>query len=181
MLILSCIIWEIDRKSLDKNEVENLTNFVEVWLFKIFLKLPGYKPCIFERKCMPVSFLWFWHHAMCDFAMITRFGFRSLCDNGIRSRSVPFHFGWRILPSCSWGEKVPWLCVGQVAAYAAKRPHAREVLFDALSLLPMGGEKTGWDCCPWGQESAYQRGQYHASCEWMDPLTGLCGSVVYLW
>ena len=30
----------------DKNEVENLTNFVEVRLFKIFLKLPGYKLCI---------------------------------------------------------------------------------------------------------------------------------------
>ena len=43
MLILSCIIWEIDRKSLYKNEVENLTNFVEVRLFKVFLKLPGYK------------------------------------------------------------------------------------------------------------------------------------------
>ena len=36
MLILSCINWEIDRKSLDKNEVENLTNFVEVRLFKVF-------------------------------------------------------------------------------------------------------------------------------------------------
>ena len=36
MLILSSIIWEIDRKSLDKNEVENLTNFVEVRLFKVF-------------------------------------------------------------------------------------------------------------------------------------------------
>ena len=33
------------------------------------------------------------------------------------------------------------MCVGQAAAYAAKRPHAREVLFDALSLLPMGREK----------------------------------------
>lgn len=29
-------MWEIDRKSLDKNEVENLTNFVEVRLFKVF-------------------------------------------------------------------------------------------------------------------------------------------------
>ena len=46
MLILSCIIQEIDRKSLDKNEVENLTNFVEIRLFKIFLKLAGYKLCI---------------------------------------------------------------------------------------------------------------------------------------
>ena len=31
--------------------------------------------------------------------------------------------------------------VGKVAAHGAKRPHAREILFDALSLLPMGGEK----------------------------------------
>ena len=29
----------------------------------------------------------------------------------------------------------------KAAAYGAKRPHAREVIFDALSLLPMGGEK----------------------------------------
>ena len=45
MLILSYYL-EIDRKSLDKNEVENLTNFVEVRLFKVFLKLPGYKLCV---------------------------------------------------------------------------------------------------------------------------------------
>ena len=36
-------MWEIDRKSLDKNEVENLKNFVEVRLFKISLKLFGYE------------------------------------------------------------------------------------------------------------------------------------------
>ena len=36
MLIVSYIIWEIDRKSLDKNEVKNLTNFVKVRLFKVF-------------------------------------------------------------------------------------------------------------------------------------------------
>ena len=29
----------------------------------------------------------------------------------------------------------------EVAAHGAKRPHARKVLFDALSLLPMGGGK----------------------------------------
>ena len=29
----------------------------------------------------------------------------------------------------------------KAVAHGAKRPHAREVLFDALSLLPMGGEK----------------------------------------
>ena len=31
--------------------------------------------------------------------------------------------------------------MGKAAAYGAKRPHAREVLFNMLSLLPMGGEK----------------------------------------
>ena len=33
------------------------------------------------------------------------------------------------------------MCVGEAAAHGTKRPHAREVLFDALSLLPMGREK----------------------------------------
>ena len=31
--------------------------------------------------------------------------------------------------------------MGEAAAHAVKRPHAREDLFNALSLLPMGGEK----------------------------------------
>ena len=31
--------------------------------------------------------------------------------------------------------------MGEAATHGAKRPHAREVLFDVLSLLPMGGEK----------------------------------------
>ena len=31
--------------------------------------------------------------------------------------------------------------MGKVVVHGAKRLHAREVLFDALSLLPMGGEK----------------------------------------
>ena len=33
------------------------------------------------------------------------------------------------------------MCVDEATAYGAKRPHAREVLFDTLSLLPMGREK----------------------------------------
>ena len=31
--------------------------------------------------------------------------------------------------------------MGEAATHEAKRPHARVVLFDALSLLPIGGEK----------------------------------------
>ena len=71
---------------------------------------------VFERKCIPVSFMWFWHHAMCDFLMITRFGFSSLYDNGIKSRSVPFtlddvffpavHGGKRFL-DCVWVRLLP--------------------------------------------------------------------------
>ena len=30
----------------DKNEVENITNFVKVRLFKVFLKLPEYELCV---------------------------------------------------------------------------------------------------------------------------------------
>ena len=33
------------------------------------------------------------------------------------------------------------MCVGEATTHGAKRPHVREVLFDALSLLPIGGEK----------------------------------------
>ena len=33
------------------------------------------------------------------------------------------------------------MCVGEAAFHGAKRPHAKEVLFDALSLLLMGREK----------------------------------------
>ena len=31
--------------------------------------------------------------------------------------------------------------MGEAVAHGAKRPHAREVLFDTLSLLPIGREK----------------------------------------
>ena len=78
---------------------------------------------------------------MCDFLVITQFGFCSLSDNEIRSRSVQFHFGWRVLPCCPWEEEVLWLCVGEAIVHRAKTPHAREVLFDALSLLPMREKK----------------------------------------
>ena len=33
------------------------------------------------------------------------------------------------------------MCVGEAVAHGAKRPYAREGLFNALSLLPVGREK----------------------------------------
>ena len=77
------------------------------------------------------------------------------------------------------------MCVGEIAIHGAKRPHAREVLFDALSLLPRGGEKNlkgRGEVAVHGTKSLHTKEdnimQYHASCEWVDPLTSLYGSVV---
>ena len=60
----------------------------------------------------------------------------------------------------------------------------REVLFEAFSLLPMWGEKNlkgMGEAAVYGTKSLHTREkQYHASCQWVDPLTGLCGSVICL-
>ena len=75
-------------------------------------------------------------------------------------------YGWGC---CPWGQKTT--C-------------KRGPIWRTLSAAHRGREKPwgyGWGCCPWGQESTYQRGQYHANYEWVDPLTSLCGSMVYLW
>ena len=77
------------------------------------------------------------------------------------------------------------MCVGEAAAHGAKRPHAREVLFDALSLLPMGGEKKNLEGM--GEDAVYGAKNLHTREDnimpvvnrWI-PLTGLCGSVVDL-
>ena len=33
------------------------------------------------------------------------------------------------------------MCMDEIAIHGTKRPHAKEILFDALSLLPMGEQK----------------------------------------
>ena len=76
------------------------------------------------------------------------------------------------------------MCVSEATAHGAKRPHAREVLFDALSLLPMGGEK---NLEGMGEAAVHRAKSLHTReenimpvvNEWI-PLTGLCGSVVDL-
>ena len=52
------------------------------------------------------------------------------------------------------------MCVGEAATHGAKRPHAREVLFDVLSLLPMEGEKNlegMGEATVYGAKSLYTR------------------------
>ena len=83
------------------------------------------------------------------------------------------HGGKRFL-DCVWVGLLPM----------GPRDHMQERSYLTRSLCcPLGERKTlrGWGYCPWSQESAYQRGQYHVNCEWMDPLTSLCGCVEYLW
>ena len=56
------------------------------------------------------------------------------------------------------------MCVGEAAVHGAKRPHAREVLFDALSLLPMGGEKNlegMGEAAIYRAKSLHQASQFH--------------------
>ena len=78
------------------------------------------------------------------------------------------------------------MCVSEATAHGAKRPHAREVLFDALSLLPMGGEKNlegMGEAAVHGAKSLHTREENIMSVvnEWI-PLTGLCGRfmIIYL-
>ena len=43
---LVLVLGKLIENLFDKNEVENLTNFVEVRLFKVFLKLHRYELCV---------------------------------------------------------------------------------------------------------------------------------------
>ena len=84
------------------------------------------------------------------------------------------HGGKRFL-DCVWARLLP---------IRPKDPMQKRSIWCILPAAYKEREKSwgyGWGCCPWGQETTYQRGQYHAKCEWVDPLTSLCGSVVYLW
>ena len=74
--------------------------------------------------------------------------------------------------------------MGEAAVHEAKRPHAREVLVDTLSLLPMGGEKNlegMGEAVVHGAKSLHTREDNIMPVvnRWI-PLTGLCGSVVDL-
>ena len=76
------------------------------------------------------------------------------------------------------------MCVSEATAHGAKRPHAREVLFDVLSLLPIGGEKNLEgisQVAVHGAKSLHTREENIMPVvnEWI-PLTGQCGSVVDL-
>ena len=68
--------------------------------------------------------------------------------------------------------------VSEATVHGAKRPHAREALFDALSLLPMGGEKNLEDM---GEAAVYGVKSLHIREDNIMPVViKLCGSMVYL-
>ena len=86
-----------------------------------------------------MSFMLFWTYAMCDFPVITRFDFYRLCDNGIRFRSVPFHFGWCVLPCCPWGKRF-LDCVCERLLPMGPKEHMQKRSYLMHSLY-----------CPWGK------------------------------
>ena len=48
--------------------------------------------------------------------------------------------------------------MNEVATDGAKRPHAKKVLFDVFSLLPMGGETKPWGM---GEAAAHRAKRLH--------------------
>ena len=70
------------------------------------------------------------------------------------------------------------MCVGEAVVHGAKKPHAREVLFDALSLLPMWGEK---NLEGMGEVAVHGAKSLHTREDNIMPVViKLCGSMVYL-
>ena len=122
-------------------------------------------PCVISR----------WSPNLVSVVFVTTESNPGQCPFTLDDAFFPVVHGGKRFLDCVW---VRLLSMGP-------RDHMQERSYLMHSLCcPWGREKPwgyGWGCCPWDQESAYQRGQYHASCEWVDPLTGLCGSVVYLW
>ena len=116
-----------------------------------------------QKRLMSSPSLWEWNQIQVN-ALSLWMTRSSLLPMGGRGSLIVCGWGY-----CPWGQETT--C-------------RRGPIWRALSVAYGGWEKPwryGWDCCLWGQESTYHRGQFHASCEWVDPLTGLCGSVVYLW
>ena len=83
------------------------------------------------------------------------------------------------------GNRYHWLCVWVRLLLIGPRDsmQKRSYIYDAFSFTTYG--RRGKTLRVWVgllcQETTYQTGQYHANCEWVDPLTYLCGSMVSFW
>ena len=70
------------------------------------------------------------------------------------------------------------MCVGEAVVHGAKKPHAREVLFDVHFLLPMWGEK---NLEGMGEVAVHGAKSLHTREDNIMPVViKLCGSMVYL-
>ena len=174
-------MWEIVRKSFDKNEIENLTTLLKLDYLKFFWNYLDMN-YVFQSN-VTCEFMWFntmpcvifrWSPDLVSVVFVTTESNQGQCPSLWMTRSSLLSMEGRgSLIVYGWG-CCPW---------SQETTCKRGPIWRALSAAH--GERGkpwgyGWGCCPWGQESAYQRGQYHASSEWVDPLTGLCGSMVYL-
>ena len=73
------------------------------------------------------------------------------------------------------------MCVDEAVVHGAKKPNAREVLFDALSLLPIWGEK---NLEGMSEATVHGAKSLHTKEDNIMPIVNgwisLCDSVVYL-
>ena len=93
---------------------------------------------------------------MCDFPVITRFGFSSLCDNGIKSRSVPFTLDDVFFPAVHGGKRF-LDCVWVRLLPIGPRDHMQEKAYLTRSL-----------CYPWGEKNL--KGMGEAVVHWAKSL-----------
>ena len=84
---------------------------------------------------------------MCDFPVITRFGFSSLCDNGIKSRSMPFTLDDVFFPAVHGGKRF-LDCVWVRLLPMGPRDHVQERAYLTRSF-----------CCPWGEKNLEDMGE----------------------
>ena len=130
-------MWEIVRKSFDNNEVENLTNFVEVRLFKVFLKLPGY---MYLKGKVFLWALWGFNTMPC---VISRWSPDLVFVVFVTTESdlgqCPFTLDDAFFPAAHGGKKF-LDCVWVRLLTMRPRDYMQERSYLMLSL-----------CCPWGE------------------------------
>ena len=140
---------------------------MEVRLFKVFLKLPRHKLCIWKWynlwayvvfNTMPYV-ISRWSPDLVSVVFVTMESNPGQCPFTLDDAFFPVVHGGKRFLDCVWVRLLPM----------GPRGHMQERSYLMRSSAAYGGREKpwgyGWGCCPWGQESAYQKGQYHASCE----------------
>ena len=152
-------MWEIVRKSFDKNEVVNLTTLLMLDYLRFFWNYLDMNyvfqsnvtckfmcfntmPCVISR----------WSPDLVSVVFVTTESNQSQCLFTLDDAFFPIIHGGKRLLDCVWVRLLP---MGQETTCK------RGPIWRALSAIHGGREKPweyGWGYCPWDQEFAYQKG-----------------------